>query len=123
VGIADLNYDNVHPNLDRTKDPKMSIRNFNAASSPSVVGRRRPTSWRADRRKRDYRPNDLPEPAVKAPSLQRRISLDFGSGKTVTFFAEQVIWTKSQAIAREGAGTEKGTSLFQSWSAFESSPW
>lgn len=121
VGIRfDLNYDNVHYEsvAGRTKDPKMSIRNFNAdiVFHPGGQGSVRPyimagptvVSW-------DYRPND-PSGTGKVKGsfgFNGGLGLDFGSGKTVTFFAEsRFIWTKSQAIAQgANAGTEKGTSF------------
>ncbi|HEV8599061.1 MAG TPA: outer membrane beta-barrel protein [Gemmatimonadales bacterium] len=115
----DLAYDNVHYEsvAGRTKDPKMSIRNFNAdivfhaggqgnvrpyiLAGPTVI------SW-------DYRPND-PSGTGKVKGsfgFNGGVGLNLGSpSKTLSFFIEsRYIWTKSQAIAQgTTAGEEKGT--------------
>lgn len=117
----DLAYDNVHYEsvAGRTKDPKMSIRNFNAdivLHPGNAAGKVRPyimagptvVSW-------DYRPND-PSGTGKVKGsfgFNGGAGLNIGTGKRVWFFIEsRYIWTKSQAIAQgTNAGTEKGTAF------------
>ena len=118
IGIRlDLNYDNVHYEsvAGRTKDPKMSIRNFNAdiVFHPGGSGSVRPyimagptlVSW-------DYRPNDAGGTGkVKASyGFNAGVGLGIGQGRLSFFVESRYIWTKSQAVAQvNNAGTEKGT--------------
>jgi hypothetical protein len=116
----DLAYDNVHYEsvAGRTKDPKMSIRNFNAdivLHPGSAAGKVRPyilagptvVSW-------DYRPND-PSGTGKVKGsfgFNAGAGLNFGQGRLTFFVESRYIWTKSQAIAQgTNAGTEKGTAF------------
>jgi hypothetical protein len=119
IGIRfDLNYDNVHYEAvaGREKDPKMSIRNFNAdiVFHPSGQGSVRPyimagptlVSW-------DYRTGGGSGGAGKVKGsigFNGGVGLGIGTGRLSFFVESRYIWTKSQAVAQvTNAGTEKGT--------------